>query len=134
MTAHSPAENKVIVLEGFETLFNRKDLVAAEHFWSPSLYPTQCSRAPGGARDSFELVATGLPDLRYECQLAVAEGDFVMLHGRFSGLGQPTNWVVVDILRLKDGVMVEHWDVIQNEATRESSVGGHPMFGDRFPG
>ena len=133
MTAHSPAENKVIVLEGFETLFNRKDLVAAEHFWSPS-YIQHSAHVPPGRTGLFELVATGLPDLRYECQFAVAEGDFVMLHGRFSGLGQPTNWVVVDILRLKDGVMVEHWDVIQNEATRESSVGGHPMFGDRFPG
>jgi predicted SnoaL-like aldol condensation-catalyzing enzyme len=57
-----------------------------------------------------------------------------MLHGRFTGIGQPANWVVVDILRLEDGVMVEHWDVIQDEATREGSAGGYPMFGDQFPG
>jgi predicted SnoaL-like aldol condensation-catalyzing enzyme len=57
-----------------------------------------------------------------------------MLHGRFTGLGLPANWVVVDILRLEDGVMVEHWDVIQDEATQESSLGGNPMFGNRFPG
>ncbi|MBK5351438.1 ester cyclase [Pseudomonas sp. TH41] len=132
MTARTPAENKAIVLEGFETLFNRKDLAAAEHFWSPS-YIQHSAHVPPGREGLFGLVATGPADLRYECQLAVAQGDFVMLHGRFSGLGQPTNWVVVDILRLEDGVMVEHWDVIQDEATRESSVGGHPMFGDHFP-
>jgi predicted SnoaL-like aldol condensation-catalyzing enzyme len=57
-----------------------------------------------------------------------------MLHGRFTGLGQPANWVMVDILRLENGVMVEHWDVIQDEATREGSAGGYPMFGDQFPG
>jgi len=133
MSTRTATENKAIVLEGFETLFNRKDLVAAEHFWSPS-YTQHSAHVPAGREGLFGLVAAGLPDLRYECQLAVAEGDFVMLHGRFSGLGQPTNWIVVDILRLEDGVMVEHWDVIQDEATRESSVGGHPMFGDQFPG
>ncbi|WP_338525264.1 ester cyclase [Pseudomonas batumici] len=133
MTARTPAENKAIVLEGFETLFNRKDLVAAERFWS-SVYTQHSAHVPPGRDGLFELVATASPDMRYECQLAVAEGDFVMLHGRFSGLGQPTNWVVVDVLRLEDGVMVEHWDVIQDEVTRENSVGGHPMFGDQFPG
>jgi len=49
----------------------------------------------------------------------VAEGDLVMLYGRFSGHGLLANLVVVDILRLEDGMMVEHWDVIQDEATRE---------------
>jgi predicted SnoaL-like aldol condensation-catalyzing enzyme len=133
MTARTPAENKAIVLEGFETLFNRKDLAAAEHFWSPS-YIQHSAHVPPSREGLFGLVSAGPADLSYECQLAVAEGDFVMLHGRFSGLGQPVNWVVVDILRLEDGVMVEHWDVIQDEATRESSAGGHPMFADHFPG
>jgi predicted SnoaL-like aldol condensation-catalyzing enzyme len=133
MTSLTPAENKAIVLEGFTTLFNRKDLAAAERFWSPS-YIQHSAHVPPGREGLFELVAAGSPDLRYECQLAVAEGDFVMLHGRFTGLGQPANWVVVDILRLEDGVMVEHWDVIQDEATREGSAGGYPMFGDQFPG
>jgi predicted SnoaL-like aldol condensation-catalyzing enzyme len=41
------------------------------------------------------------------------------------------NWVVVDILRLEDGIMVEHWDVIQDEA--KSSASGRPMFGEHFP-
>jgi predicted SnoaL-like aldol condensation-catalyzing enzyme len=97
-TARTPAENKAIVLEGFETLFNRKDLAAAEHFWSPS-YIQHSAHVPPGREGLFALVAAGSTELRYECQLAVAQGDFVMLHGRFSGLGQPVNWVVVDILR-----------------------------------
>jgi predicted SnoaL-like aldol condensation-catalyzing enzyme len=54
-------------------------------------------------------------------------------HGRFSGFGAPANWIAADILRIKDGILVEHWDVIQDEATRQRSKSGNPMFGDSFP-
>jgi predicted SnoaL-like aldol condensation-catalyzing enzyme len=64
--------------------------------------------------------------------LVVAEGDFVLLHGRFSGFGLPVNWVVVDIVRIEDGILAEHWDVIQDEATKEQSKSGRPMFGKTF--
>jgi predicted SnoaL-like aldol condensation-catalyzing enzyme len=63
----------------------------------------------------------------------LAEGDFVMVHGRFSGMGQPTNWIVVDIIRVEDGVLAEHWDVIQDEASKAASRSGRPMFGSAFP-
>jgi predicted SnoaL-like aldol condensation-catalyzing enzyme len=51
----------------------------------------------------------------------VAEGNFVIVHGRFSGFGAPANWIAADILRIRDGILVEHWDVIQNEATEDQS-------------
>jgi predicted SnoaL-like aldol condensation-catalyzing enzyme len=77
----------------------------------------------------------GVPDgARYENGLAVGHGDYVWLHGRFSGLGRPADWIVVDIVRLENGEMAEYWDVIQDEATREQSQSGLPMFGDKFPG
>ena len=41
-----------------------------------------------------------------------------MLHGRFSGVGRPVNWIVVDILRIENGLLAEHWDVIQDGTTR----------------
>jgi predicted SnoaL-like aldol condensation-catalyzing enzyme len=63
----------------------------------------------------------------------LAENDFVMLHGRFSGMGQPTKWNVVDVIRLEDGVLAEHWDMIQDEASEESSRSALPMFGSGFP-
>jgi predicted SnoaL-like aldol condensation-catalyzing enzyme len=55
------------------------------------------------------------------------------VHGRYSGIGQPANWIVADIVRIKAGVLAEHWDVIQDEATRATSKSGLPMFGDKFP-
>jgi predicted SnoaL-like aldol condensation-catalyzing enzyme len=50
----------------------------------------------------------------------------------FSGFGQPVNWIAADILRIENGILVEHWDVIEDEATRESSKSGLPMFGEKF--
>jgi predicted SnoaL-like aldol condensation-catalyzing enzyme len=71
--------------------------------------------------------------LRYENQLIVAEGDYVIAHGRFTGMGRPAAWIAADIVRFEDGLLAEHWDVLQDEATRKESVSGLPMFGDSFP-
>ena len=124
--------NKELVLEGFDTLFNKRDYEAAARFWSPSYIQHSAHIAPG--RDGlFNLIKTIPRTLKYEPGLIMAEGEFVILHGRFSGLGLPANWIAADILRVKDGVMVEHWDVIQDEASREQSKSGRPMFGEAFP-
>jgi epsilon-lactone hydrolase len=125
--------NKALVIEAFDTLFNRRDYAAAQQFWSPHYIQRSAHIEPG--RDGlFDLVKMMPPDLRYEHQLVVAEGDYVMLHGRFSHIGQPANWIVTDIVRVADGLLAEHWDVIQDEATRSQSKSGQPMFGDVFPG
>jgi predicted SnoaL-like aldol condensation-catalyzing enzyme len=52
---------------------------------------------------------------------------------KFSGFGAPVNWVAADILGIENEVLVEHWDVIEDEATQERSKSGRPMFGDSFP-
>jgi len=57
----------------------------------------------------------------------------VILHGRFSGIGLPANWIAADILLIKDGVLVKHWDVIEDEVTEAQSKSGRPMFGIGFP-
>jgi predicted SnoaL-like aldol condensation-catalyzing enzyme len=125
-------KSKVFVLEAFDTLFNKRDYAAAEHFWS-SNYLQHSAHIEPGREGLFNLVK-GLPAaLKYENGLIVAEGDYVLLHGRFSGIGLPVNWVVVDIVRLENGKLKEHWDVIQDEATRDSSKSGLPMFGSIFP-
>ena len=124
------AQNKAFVLEAFDTLFNKRDYAAAERFWSPAYIQHSAHIAPG-REGLFELVKAAPKELHYENALIVADGDYVMVHGRFSGIGQPVNWVVVDILRIENGLLAEHWDVIQDEATRESSKSGRPMFGDK---
>ncbi|MBB5404676.1 MULTISPECIES: nuclear transport factor 2 family protein [Paraburkholderia] len=132
MTTTTPAQNKALLLEAFDTLFNQRDYAAAERFWSDSYIQHSAHIAPG-REGLFGLIRT-LPDtLRYENQLVVAEGDYVIAHGRFSGNGRPTAWIAADIVRFEDGKLAEHWDVLQDEASAAQSVSGLPMFGERFP-
>jgi predicted SnoaL-like aldol condensation-catalyzing enzyme len=123
------ARNKALVLEAFEALFNRRDFEAAERYWSPGYI--QHSAGIGQGRDGLFALVSAV-HRKYESATALAEGDYVMVHGRFSGGGRPTR-IVVDILRIEDGRLAEHWDVMQDEATRAASKSGLPMFGDRFP-
>ena len=132
MTTTSPEQNKALVLEAFDTLFNRRDYGAAERFWSEG-YIQHSAHIPPGRDGLFDLIR-GLPEtLRYENHLILAEGDYVIAHGRFSGHRRPAAWIAADIVRLEDGKLAEHWDVLQDEATQTESLSGRPMFGDRFP-
>ena len=122
--------NKRIVLEAFDTLFNKRDYASAEKFWSPDYIQHSAHIEPG--RDGlFNLVKSLPATLKYEPGTIVADGDFVIVHGRFSGF-QPVNWIAADILLIEDGILVDHWDVIQDEATKEQSKSGLPMFGESF--
>ena len=124
-------KNKALVLEAFDTIFNKRDYEAAERFWSPNYIQHSAHIEPG--RDGlFNLIKSLPPTLKYESGTIAAEGDFVIVHGRFSDFGLPANWIAADIVRIEDGILVEHWDVIQEEATKEQSKSGLPMFGDRF--
>jgi predicted SnoaL-like aldol condensation-catalyzing enzyme len=125
-------KNKAIVLEAFDTLFNKRNYAVAETFWSPDYIQHSAHIAPG--RDGLFNLVRGLPStLKYEPGTIVADGEFVIVHGRFSGF-QAASWIAADILHIKDGVLVEHWDVIQDEATKQESKSGLPMFGENFPG
>ena len=132
MSKTTPEQNKALVLEAFDTLFNQRDYEVAERFWSDHYIQHSAHIAPG-REGLFALIRT-LPDtLRYENQLIVAEGDYVIAHGRFSGSGRPAAWIAADVVRFEDGKLAEHWDVLQDEVTAAQSVSGLPMFGDRFP-
>jgi predicted SnoaL-like aldol condensation-catalyzing enzyme len=125
-------QNKATVLRAFDTLFNKRDYAAAERYWSPSYIQHSAHIEPGRA-GLFNLIKSVPPTLKHEPGLIMADGEFVILHGRFSGHGRPKNWIAADILRVVDGILVEHWDVLQDEASRAESKSGLPMFGDRFP-
>ena len=115
--------NKALVLDAFDTLFNKRDYSAAEKYWSPNYIQHSAHIEPG--RDGlFNLIRNAPDTLRYEHQLVVAEGDYVIVHGRFSETGRPVAWVAADIVRIEDGRLAEHWDVLQDEATKAESKSG----------
>jgi len=131
MPKTTPEQNKTLVLEAFDTLFNKRDYAAAEKFWSPDYIQHSAHIAPG-REGLFDLIKSLPPTLKYEPGTIVAEGNFVIVHGRFSNLGLPVNWIAADVVRLQDGNLVEHWDVIEDEATKQGSKSGLPMFGEEF--
>jgi len=124
-------KNKELVLKAFDTLFNKRDYAAAERYWSPN-YIQHSAHIEPGREGLFNLIKSLPATLKYEAGTIVADGDFVIVHGRFSGFGQPVNWIAADIVLVKDGVLIEHWDVIEDEATQEQSKSGLPMFGATF--
>jgi predicted SnoaL-like aldol condensation-catalyzing enzyme len=124
MTKTTPEQNKALVLEAFDALFNQRDYDAAARFWSDK-YIQHSAHIEPGREGLFKLVRS-LPDsLRYE--------HYVIIHGRFSGMGRPAAFVAADVVRIEDGLLAEHWDVLQDEATRAESKSGLPMFGSQFP-
>ena len=133
MSESREVKNKSIVLEAFETLFNKRDYRNALEFWSPR-YIQHSAHIESGRDGLFNLVKATPPSLKYEPGVILAEHDYVIVHGRFSGHGRPRSWIAADIVRVADGVLAEHWDVLQDEATEAESQSGLPMFGTRFPG
>jgi predicted SnoaL-like aldol condensation-catalyzing enzyme len=123
--------NKALVLDAFDTLFNKRDYVAAERFWSPN-YIQHSAHIEPGREGLFNLIRNTPETLRYEYELIVAEGEYVVVHGRFSGSGRPVAWIAADIVRIENGRLAEHWDVLQDEVTKAESKSGLPMFGDAF--
>ena len=124
--------NKALVLDAFDALFNRRDYKAAERFWSPEYIQHSAHIGPG--RDGlFNLIKNTPATLRYEHGAIAAEKDIVIVHGRFSGHGRPRSWIAADVVRIADGMLAEHWDVLQDEVTGAESQSGRPMFGTEFP-
>ena len=124
--------NKKLVLEAFDTLFNKRDYETAKRYWTPSNIQHSAHIEPG-RNGMFNHVRSLPATKKYEHDLIVAEGDYVISHGRFSGRGSPVNWIAADIVRIENGVLQEHWDVLQDEATEEQSKSKAPMFGTSFP-
>ena len=123
--------NKALVIEAFDTLFNKRDYAAAEKFWSPQYIQHSAHIGPG-REGLFDLIKNSPGTLKWERGIILAEDDYVIVHSRYSGTGLPAAWIVIDIVRMKDGILAEHWDVIQDEASKAQSKSGSPMFGTSF--
>lgn len=119
-----PARNKALVLDAMTSLFQRHDASAVERLYAPD-YIQHNPDIPQG-RDALQaLVAELSKDVYYEPGVIVAEGDYVAIHGRIRGWAEAPQ-IVVDIFRIEDGMLAEHWDVLQNEAP--AAPGGVSMF------
>jgi predicted SnoaL-like aldol condensation-catalyzing enzyme len=121
-----PQRNKALVLDAMTSLFQRHDAATVERLYAPD-YIQHNPDIPQG-RDALQALVAGLSrDVQYEPGLVVAEGDLVAIHGRIRGWADVPQ-VVIDIFRVEDGKLAEHWDVLQDEAPVEAARGGISMF------
>lgn len=111
---HRPRRNRALVLEAMTSLFQRHDASAVERLYVAD-YVQHNPDIPQG-RDALKALVAGMSrEVHYEPGLVIAEGDLVAIHGRIRGWADQPQ-VVVDIFRVQDGRLAEHWDVLQNEA------------------
>ena len=121
-----PQRNKALVLDAMTSLFQRHDASAVARLYAPD-YVQHNPTIPQG-RDALQALVANLPaDVHYEPGLVVAEGDLVAIHGRIRGWADAPQ-VVVDLFRIENGRLAEHWDVLQNEAPVTTKLGGVSMF------
>jgi predicted SnoaL-like aldol condensation-catalyzing enzyme len=117
--------NKEIALEVLKRSFVERDPTVVEQYFAPD-YKQHNPVIPEGASAIAKMIPT-LTGLVYEQGMAVEDGDLVMVHGRYTGWG-PKPMVAVDIFRLKNGKVVEHWDVMQEEVPKANTASGNAMF------
>src|SRR5579863_1011565 len=117
--------NKEIVLEVLQRAFIDRDPTVVVELFDGN-YKQHNPQIPDGPSAIAKLIPT-LTALKYEPGMAVAEGDLVMVHGRYTGWG-PKPMVAVDIFRVKNGKVVEHWDVLQEEVLAAETASGNAMF------
>ncbi|WP_197717558.1 nuclear transport factor 2 family protein [Pannonibacter phragmitetus] len=121
-----PQRNKALVLEAMTSLFQRHDAQAVDRLYAPD-YIQHNPGIPQG-RDALRAIVEGLPEhVHYEPGLIIADGDLVAIHGRIRGWADEPQ-IAIDIFRVEDGKLAEHWDVLQNEVTATATGSGIAMF------
>ena len=118
--------NKAIVVEYLDAVFNQRNLAKAETYWSGDMIQHNPGM-PNGLDVLRGFISSKGPGPTYEPGLVMEDGDLVMIHGRYSNwFGK--NMIAVDIFRLDNGKVVEHWDVMQEEVPADKSANGNAMF------
>ncbi len=117
--------NKELVKTAITEVFINGHLEAVDKYWSENYI--QHNPQVSNGRDALKkFLSTGI-NLKYEMGLITEDGNFVMVHARITGLG-PKPMIVVDIFRIENGQLAEHWDVIQEEVPENKTVSGNAMF------
>ena len=124
-TTNATGANKALVLAGIKGVFMHRDPTVLDRLFSHD-YQQHNPQIPNGIAAIKALLAKLPADFKYEPGLVVADGDYVTIHGRYFGWG-PKPMVAVDIFRVANGRIAEHWDVMQEEVPAAQSANGNSM-------
>lgn len=120
-------ENVRIVRAYLDTVWNRGDTGDAATLVAEDLVQHN-PQLPDGREALLSYVAalrTRMPDLRFEVARTIADGDLVVAHSLLTGGGGALAMAVIDIYRIADGRIAEHWDAAQ--PVPEHTASGHPI-------
>lgn len=124
-TTSTADTNKELVLAGVKGVFIDRDPAVPDRLFSEN-YKQHNPQIPNGTAAIKALLGKLPAEFKYEPGLVVAEGDYVTIHGRYIGWG-PKPMMAVDIFRVADGKIAEHWDVMQQEVPAAQSANGNSM-------
>jgi predicted SnoaL-like aldol condensation-catalyzing enzyme len=118
--------NKELVKKAITEIFVNKDMTAIDRYFDEN-YIQHNPRFPSGTEGLKAVIKNLKTEIKYESSLVVEEGEFVMIHGRYEGWG-PKPVIAVDVFKVKNGKLVEHWDILQEEVPMDKSANGNAMF------
>lgn len=117
IAAHSQTQkNKALVLKAYQELLGDHDVTALDRYWSEDYIQHNPHQADGRKDLKEALTRIGIfsmPKNKIEVVRAIAEGDLVFMETHQKPPGSP-DLVLADIFRVKDNMIVEHWDIIQS--------------------
>jgi predicted SnoaL-like aldol condensation-catalyzing enzyme len=124
----SQEANKKVAQEFYDTIINKKDFESARKYIGKNYkqHNPLVADGPEGLKAFIEFLKTNFPDARSEIKRTLADGDYVVLHVHSIRPPNMRGRAIIEIFRLEDGKIDEHWDVIQE--IPESSANPNGMF------
>jgi predicted SnoaL-like aldol condensation-catalyzing enzyme len=117
---------KQLALRALTGAFIDRDPSVVERYFAPD-YIQHNPAIPNGPKAVAGFIAGLSKHFSYQPGMVVAEADLVMVHGRYVGFG-PKPMIAVDIFRVANGKLAEHWDVLHEEVPASTTASGNPMF------
>jgi predicted SnoaL-like aldol condensation-catalyzing enzyme len=120
--------NKKAVVEFYEKGLNQKDFEAAAKYFGPRYTQHNPGAADGleGFKGFLQFLREKFPNSHSEIKRVFADGDYVILHVHAVREPGQRGSAIVDIFKLENGKIVEHWDVVQ--AIPETAANSNGMF------
>ena len=116
--SRTPGEeaNLRLVLDMFEHVLKPMDSAAVDRFISPDYIQHNQMVEPGvGSLKAFlDLIRGQTPDAVHDVKRAFVDGDHVTVHYHVRRWPDDLGWAVIDIFRVEDGLIADHWDVMQD--------------------
>jgi predicted SnoaL-like aldol condensation-catalyzing enzyme len=121
-------ENKKVVVEFYQLAINQKNFAAAEKLIGPRYVQHNPNAADGaeGLKAFLAFLREKFPDYHSDIKRVFADGDYVILHVHNVPTPGARGNAIIDIFRLEDGKIVEHWDVRQE--VPEKAANANTMF------